>query len=76
MLQKEGKKVKKENAILLVFTFKENSIQPELSSSPLFRIQRGPLSIKHGQRRTWTEILVGYMFYGNRRCCGNAIVRF
>ena len=31
----------KKNAILLVFQYEENAIQPELSSPACFRIQRG-----------------------------------
>ena len=43
----------KKNAILLVLSFKESSIQPELSSPPPFRIQGG-----YSERDKRMEILV------------------
>ena len=39
--KKETKKIPEKNAILLVFQYQEDTIRPELSSPPRFRIQGG-----------------------------------
>ena len=44
------KKKKKKKNVLPVLPFKENSLQPELSSPPRFRIQGGTLSLMNKRR--------------------------
>ena len=41
---------------LLSFAIKEYAIQLEVSSPPHFRIQGGPLSVKHRQTNKWMKI--------------------